>query len=241
MLRGLKLLLLLAVLAAVGAMVWVVLLPGVVTSAVRTRTGFSIQLEGISANPFTGRAAIRGLVLRNPSGWPVADFAELREFSAEVNLLSLLGDRFIAEEIVVDLPKLTLVVNERGAWNAAVFKEGLAGAPKAGRSMPKQEFLIRHLVVKFGQLVYADYSGSKPDRREFYLGLRRDLHDVDSVTKIVSPFTGTVRGIVSHAMGGMFKDRPDVLTELASPVREAGTKTGEKLKGLLDSLDKRRP
>ncbi|HTL66781.1 MAG TPA: hypothetical protein VL200_03895 [Lacunisphaera sp.] len=239
--RGLKLLLSLTVLAAGCAMAWVVLLPGIVTSAVRTRTGFSIQLAGISANPFTGRAAIRGLVLRNPSGWPVADFAELREFRAEVNLLSLLGDRFIAEEIVVDLPRLTLVVNERGAWNAAVFKEGLAGAPPAGRPAPKQEFLIRHLVVRFDQLVYADYSGSKPDRREFNLALRRDLHDVDSVTKIVSPFTGTALGIVSRAIGGMFKDRPDVLTELASPVRAAGTKTGEKLKGLLDSLDKRRP
>lgn len=241
MLRGLKLLLLLAVFAAVGAMLWIVLLPGIVTSAIRTRTGFSIQVEKVSANPFSGHALVQGLVLRNPGGWPVADFVELREFRADLNLLSLLGDRLVADEIVVDLPRLTLVVNERGAWNIVVFKESLAGAPRPGGSAPRQEFLIRHLVLKFDQLVYADYSGRKASRREFNLDLRRDLRDVDSVTKIVSPFTGTVLGIVSNAIGGMFKDRPDVLTELARPVRDAGTKTGEKLKGLLDSLDKRRP
>ncbi|HVZ65239.1 MAG TPA: hypothetical protein VG936_11755 [Lacunisphaera sp.] len=241
MLRGLKLLLLLAVLAAVGAMLWVVLLPSIVASVVRSRTGFSIQVEQVAANPFTGRAVIRGLVLRNPSGWPLSDFAELREFRADVNLLSLLGDRFVADEIVVDLPKLTLVVNERGAWNATIFKDGLAGASRPASSSSKRSFLIRHLVLKFDQLVFADYSGARPARREYNLALRRDLHDVDSVTKIVSPFTGAVLGIVSNAIGSMFKDRPDVLTELARPVRDAGTKTGEKLRGLLDSLDKRRP
>lgn len=241
MLRGLKLLLLLAILAALGAMAWVVLLPGIVTSVVRSRTGFSIQVERVAANPFTGHAVIHGLVLRNPPGWPLPDFAELREFRTEVNLLSLLGDRFIADEIVVDLPRLTLVVDKRGTWNVAAFKEGLAGASQPDRPAPKQEFLIRHLVLRFDQLVYADYSGSKPGRREFNLALRRDLRDVDSVTKMVSPFTGAVLGIVSRAIGGMFKDRPDVVTELAGPIRDAGTKTGGKLKGLLDSLDKRRP
>ena len=67
------------------------------------------------------------------------------------------------------------------------------------------------------------------------------MKDVDSVTKIVSPFTGTVLGLVTNTLGGMFKGRPDLLMELANPLQEAGKKTGERLKGLLDSLDKRRP
>ena len=57
----------------------------------------------------------------------------------------------------------------------------------------------------------------------------------------VNPFTGTVLGLVTNTIGGMFKDKPDLLKELAGPLQDAGRMTGEKLKGLLDSLDKRRP
>jgi hypothetical protein len=129
--------------------------------------------------------------------------------------------------------------------NAVAFKEALSGpdaeSPGKPASKAKQEFLIRHLVLKFDKLVYADHSGRQPRVREYNVNLTRDMRDVDSVTKIISPFTGAVLGLVSNAIGGMFKSRPDLLQELASPVQDAGRKTGEKLKGLLDSLDMKRP
>jgi hypothetical protein len=237
--------LLLGGLVAVVAVLWVVLLPGVVASMIQSRTGFAVEVATLRANPFTGMVTVRGLVLRNPAGWPAAEFIDLREFRAEVSLLSLLGNRFIADEIVVDLPKLTLVKNQQGVLNAVAFKDGLggrggtaAGTPTAG---PKGEFLIRHLVLKIDKLVYSDHSGRRPSVSEYNLNLTRDMRNVDSVAKIISPFTGTVLGLVTDALGGMFKGRPDLLTELASPLQGAGRKTGEKLKGLLDSLDKRRP
>ena len=241
----LRLLLFLGVLGALGSILWVVLLPTVVVSSIRSRTGFAVQVDKLSVNPFTANAAIRGLVLKNPEGWPVAEFVELREFRAEVNLFSLLGSQLIANEVVVDIAQLTLVVNQQGTMNAVAFKEGLAGKepPGPAKATPKakQEFLIRHLVLRFDKLVYADHSGRKPVVREYNLRLSRDMRDVDSVTKIISPLTGTALGLVSSTLSGMFKGRPDLLKELADPLQEAGKKTGEKLKGLLDSLDKRRP
>jgi len=240
-----KLLLFLGVLAVLGSILWVVLLPTVVASTVRSRTGFAVQVDKLSVNPFTANATIRGLVLKNPEGWPVAEFVDLREFRADVDLLSLLGSRFIANEIVVDIAQLTFVVNEQGTMNAVAFKEGLSGTGAAGgakpAAKPKREFLIRHLVLRFDKLVYADHSGRKPSIKEYILNLRRDMKEVDSVTKIISPFTGTALGLVTNTLSGMFKGRPDLLKELASPWQDAGKKTGEKLKGLLDSLDKRRP
>jgi hypothetical protein len=239
-----KRLLILGLLAGIAAILWVVLLPTIVASTVRSRTGFAVQVDRLSVNPFTAKAAVKGLVLKNPDGWPVAEFAELREFRAEISLLSLLGDRFEVDEMVVDIARLTLVRDQNGALNAVAFKEALAGKETEGGAAPaksRRGFLIRHLVLRFDQLVYADHSGRKPSVKEYNLNLRRDMRDVDSVSKIISPFTGSVLGLVSNALGGMFKGRPDLLQELANPLQDAGRKTGEKLKGLLDSLDKRRP
>ena len=240
-----KSLLFLGVLVVLGSILWVVLLPTVVASTIRSRTGFAVQVERLSVNPFTGNLAIRGLVLKNPESWPVAEFVDLREFRAEVNLVSLLDSRFIANEVVIDVAQLTLVVNQQGTTNAVVFKEGLAGKDAPGTAKTaaktKQEFLIRHLVLRFDKLVFADHSGGKPRVKEYNLSLSRDMRDVDSVAKIISPFTGTVLGLVTNTLRGMFKSRPDMLQELASPLQDAGKRTGEMLKGLLDSLDKRRP
>src|SRR5258708_6293718 len=83
-----KVLLVIAVLFALGSMLWVVLLPGLVVSNIRSRTGFAARVEKLSVNPFTGSVTIKGLVLKNPEGWPVEDFVELREFRAEAQLSS---------------------------------------------------------------------------------------------------------------------------------------------------------
>ena len=240
-----KLVLLLGVLGALISMLWIVLLPGRAASTIRSKTGFAVQVDQLAVNPFTGNVALRGLVLKNPAGWPETGFVDLREFRADVSLLSLLGHRFIADEIVVDLAQLTLVKNQQGTLNAVAFKEGLegrdTGTPGKAAASPRREFLIRHLVLRFDKLVYSDHSGRTPNIREYNLNLTRDMRDVDSVTKIVSPFTGAALDLVTHTIGGMFRSNPDLLKELASPVQDAGRKTGEKLKGLLDSLDKRRP
>lgn len=240
-----KLLFFLCALGVLVSILWVVLLPGIVASTIRSRTGFAVQVDKLSVNPFTANVAVRGLVLKNPAGWPVAEFVDLREFRVEANLFSLLGNRFIADEVVVDVAQLTLVVNQQGTLNAIAFKEGLAGRETAGTTKrsarARQEFLIKHLVLRFDQLVYADHSGRRPSVKEYNLSLSRDMRDVDSVTKIISPFTSTVQGLVTNTIAGMFQSSPDLLKELTSPLQDAGRKTGGKLKGLLDSLDKKRP
>jgi len=214
-----------------------------VAAQVRSRTGFSVQVEHLAVNPFTAKVAIRGLVMQNPPVWPDSAFVDLREFRAEADLFSLMGDRFVAETIVVDVAKLTLVRDAQGKLNATVFSDGLTGK-QPDESAPgdtKQKFLIKHLVLKFDKMVYIDHSGVKPLTKEYDVKLNRDLRDVDSVAKIVSPFTGSMLGLMSDALGVPFRASPDRMKDLAGSLQEAGKKTGEKLKGLLDSLDKKKP
>ncbi len=236
----LKLLLFLAGFFLLGALAWVVLLPSVVVATVREKTGFAVQVESLAVNPFTANLELRGLVLRNPPGWPAADFVELRRLTAEVSLLSLFTDRWVASEVVVDVAKVTLVRNGRGELNADVFRDGLSATSAPGA---KRAFFIRHLVLRFDSLVYADYSGDRPAVKEYALGLKRDLREVDSVAKIISPFAGTALGLVTKTVGGLFEGSSGryLAPGAADTLRDAGKKTGETLKGLMRSLDKKKP
>jgi hypothetical protein len=240
-----KFTLVLGVLLALGSLLWVALLPTIAAALIRARTGFAVQVEQLSVNPFTGNVRISGLVLKNPAGWPEAAFVDLRKFQAEVELLSLLGSKFITDEIVVDLRQLTLVRNRDDVLNAVMFKESLAGRTDAGAAVPAggkaPTFLIRHLVLVFDRLIYADYSGGSPVVKEYNLNLRRDLNNVDSVTKIISPFTGAALGVMSDAFGHLFKVQPDLLQESVNTLQGAGKKTGETLKSIFQSLEKKKP
>lgn len=242
----LKLLLALGGLCLLAVIAWIVLLPSIAASTIRAKTGFAVKIDQLAVNPFTANVRISGLVLNNPEGWPETGFVDLRQFKADVELLSLLSHRLVADEVIVDVARLTLVKDKTGRMNAVAFKEGFAAREETGKESPKSsgkkpEFLIRHLVLKFDKLVYADYSGRKPSVKNYDLNLTRDLTEVDSVTKIISPFTGAALGVVTNALGGLFKDSPDVLKELTGGLQEAGRKTGETLKSLIQSLEKKKP
>lgn len=247
-----KLLLLLAVFFAVAAIAWVVLLPSLVVSAIHSRTGFALRLEQFSVNPFTGQARIAGLVLQNPTGWPEPAFVDLRRFEAEVAVTSLFSSRLEADRVVLDLAQVTVVRNQQGQINAMLFKDGLAGPAETGGgpakpTAAKRGFLIHRLELRLDRLVYADYSGKKPAVKTFDLALRRDLTEVDSITKIISPLTGSALGLVTVLAGRLFPDRPDLipgtaqLQDAAGALQEAGRKTGETLKSLIQSLEKKKP
>lgn len=243
-----KLLLFLAVLFVVGSLAWVVLLPGIVASTIRSRTGFTVKIDSLAVNPFTAKVQLKGFVLQNPPGWPeAAPFVDLREFRVDADLLPLFSKRLQADEVVVDVAQVTLVKNKDGVLNAVAFKEGLAGKEQPGSEQPKSgggeapKFFIKHLVLKFDKLVYADYSGGRPSVKEYNVGIARDLENVDSVAKIVSPFTGAALGVVTDAVGGMFKGASQLLQGAGGLIKDSGQKAGETLKGLIHSLEKKKP
>ena len=243
-----KLLLVLVVVALLGAAAWVFFLPALVVSQIQSRTGFLVRIDRLSVNPFTAKFHLAGVVVSNPPGWPVQDFVDLRELKAEASLRSLFTNRLVADEIVVDVARCTVVKNQQGVLNAKAFadafsKQGSTPGP-AGPAQPKSAqkgFLIKHLVLKFDTLVYSDHSGPTPTVKEYNLNLNRDLRDVDSVAKLVNPITTASIGVLTDALNGALNGRTDLLKDVAGSIKGAGKKTGEKLKGLLDSLDKKRP
>ena len=211
-------------------------------------TGFNVTVDHLSVNPFTANVEIDGLVLKNPAGWPVDDFLELRQFKADGSLTSFFSSKIVANEVILDVARCTVVRNKKGEVNATVFSNALNGkstTPAANPAQPKpaaktKEFLIKHMVLKFDTLAYADYTGTTPTTKEYDLKLNSDLHDVDSVAKIVKPITSASIGVLADALNGALNGRTDLLKDATGAMGEAGKKAGEKLKGLLDSLDKKK-
>lgn len=254
-----KLLVGMLVLFVLVAIAWALLLPTVAASVIRSKTGFAVQLDRLAVNPFTAKVHLTGLVLQNPGDWPEKAFVQLREFRADADLFPLFRGQLRADEVRVDVERVTLVKNKDGVLNAVVFKERLAGQPAAKAPEPAEKpapapagaeppFMIKRLVLKFDRLVYADHSGRRPSVKEYDLGIDRELHDVDSVLDIVSPFRGAALGGVSEAIGGMFEGTAqllqgagELLKDTGEALKESGKKTGETLKGLLQQLEKKKP
>jgi len=147
--------------------------------------------------------------------------------------------------VVVDVAQVTLVKNKDGVLNAVAFKDALAG-PATPEPAPKEpakktEFHIKKLVLKFDKLTYADHSGRKPSVKEYNLAINRELTDVDSVMDLVSPFSGAAFAVVSDAVGGMLSGGKEMLLEANKLLQDGGKKAGETLKGLMQSLEKKKP
>ena len=254
-----QLLVWLAVLFALGAFAWMLLLPEVVTAQIRSRTGFDASVASLSCNPFTGRLTIRGLVLTNPATFPLGDFVELREFRAVAEIWSLFSDQLVFDELALDVRKVALVRRADGRSNAEVFAQTLGFAapasaapppPKSAAPVapPTQRFLIRRLALRFDQLVLADYSGGKPDLREFDLAVDQRYENITAAKQLLVP--DVLRRVAAENLGpalgrlvpGDFgRTLGDTARDAAKSgeamLKDAGEKATELLRGLREKLE----
>lgn len=237
-----KLLVLLAVLGATGALAWMLFLPAWVAAQLHDRTGFTVELRSLVANPFTGLIDVRGLVLSNPPGFPKGDFVQLREFRLEADLTTLLSDRPVFDAVTLDVARLTLVKQADGRTNAEAFQR----APVASAAPAAPRFLIRRLDLRFDRLVVADYSGPVPVVREFEVGVKgtyRDVTDLQplltpEVWQALAPLGAALDGLVPENLGqAVRRAAKDAANTGAERLRAAGQRTGESVKGYLEALE----
>jgi hypothetical protein len=245
-----KLLVLLAVLFAAAALAWMLFLPEIFAARLHDRTGFGVKLHSLVAIPFTGRVELRGLTLSNPAGFPVRDFLELRELRVKTELTSVFSDRPVFEEVVLDVAGITVVKPAAGRTNAEAFQQGVgapeSNAPATGAARPAPRFLIRRLTLRFDRLVIADHSGSTPVVREVDVGLNRTFTNVTDLKPLVpaevwqslAPVGAVVGELVPNDLGHTLRAAArDAARTGAERLREAGQKTGEKVKGFLEALE----
>ncbi len=246
----LKLLVLLAVLFAIGALAWMLFLPVLFTTQLRERTGGDVTLRSLMVNPFTGTIELHGLVLANPTGFPEHDFLQLREFRLKADVASLLSDRPVFDDVALDVAKVTLAKTAAGRTNTEALPQGLGasepGAPAPVAARPAPRFLIRRLTLRFDQLVIADHSGAFPVVREVALGLNRTFTNVTDLKSQLpaeawqglAPIGAAASGLVPSDLGQAWHDAAkQAAKEGAERFKQARQKTGEKVKGLIEALE----
>lgn len=180
----LRLIMLGVILGAGLALAWMTLLPLLWTRALEERTDFRADVASVSANPFTGRITVRGLVLLNPAAFPVPDFLQVRRAEAVLDVWALWEHRLVFDSLDLDVRQLTLVSRRAGDTNIAAFRAALAG-PNAS-APAATAFLIRRLRVRCDTLARVDPT-APPRLQTYHLGLDQNYTAVASLKDLFSP------------------------------------------------------
>ncbi|HTO02657.1 MAG TPA: hypothetical protein VL069_03095 [Opitutus sp.] len=235
----------LVVIFAFVALAWMLFLPKLVTSQIRTRSGFDATIERLAVNPVSGTIEMKGFVLTNPPTFPIEDFLEVREFRASVRPTSLFSDNPIFDRMVVNAATVTLVKRKDGATNAEAFQGNLEDhdrKPFVASTSNRRPILIRRLDLQIDRLVIVDHSLREPTRREFTLNLHQSYTDVTRLDQLLEPEALKNLAPIAVAIGGLLPGEiGKLLTEVGSSsvdlLQQAGRKTGERVKGFFDALE----
>lgn len=249
---GFKLLVFLVIIGAAASLAWMLLLPLVFTSQVRQRTGFDATVQSLAVNPFTGTVELRGLVLSNPPTFPASDCVELRRFSAEAEMFTLLSDRPVLSSVVLEVAKVTLVRREALQTNFGALQQRLAAPddparpPSSSPPGPARRFLIRRLTVQLDEFVLADHSRRVPAVQAHKLGFQQTYTDVTDVKQLLAPVVlqgllPSGAGLKGLLPGGLGQTLGEALKQATSSgtgvLKGAGQRAGEKIKGYFDALE----
>jgi hypothetical protein len=200
-----------------ASMAWITMLPTLISTVVRVRTGYGVEFNRFSANPFTGKFQVQGLLVKNPPAWTETAFLQVRELRIDFDIMPLLRGRFVADDFFLDLAQLTVVRSEEGENNVMLFKaklrppkEKVPGDPDAPPPPPPENMgmVVRKATVRFDKLVYADYAGRRPRVRRFDVALKQDYRDIRGLESFVAPLGGAPLVIMSDLLARLFKDSP---------------------------------
>ena len=134
-------------------------------------TGTAVTVEAVSVSPMSGQGSIRGLVVRNPSGFRTESAFRLAETRIRLVPMSLFSDKVLIREIVIDGPAITYESGSpdsnlgRIQKNAEAFG-GAAHPPSsksASRVKDELRFEITRLILRNAHVsIVSGMTGGKP-------------------------------------------------------------------------------
>lgn len=222
---------------AMLALGWMLLLPGLFTSVIENRTGFSAKVDSFYANPFTAQVSMRGLVVVNPAGFAESDFLDLKQFTAKADLFSLLGKKPVLDMTTVDVARITVVTNGQGANNLDLLYRRLASAPKkpaapgaksAAPTASPLQFLVRNLDVRLNEVVVKDERPGKTPSQVHALAFQRSYRDVTPATKFNEELPPAVAAAGKNIGDVVTGDLKQIVTNVTQPIDRKTYAWGDK-------------
>ncbi len=245
------------------------LLPEYLEYRLEKKTGYRADFGDLSFNPLEGSVELTEASLENPVAYPEPEFIEINRLKIDLRPLSLLGDRYLIQELFIDIEQLGYVTNSESTNNIAGFIMALEldeEEPKSDKQEDTDEdegivieeeapqnFLIEHLVIKLDTLKVANYSGRSPRIREHDVDIMVELQDVSDPKEIASPIISElsnqglafiVKDVVNSLIQGdtyrgLLQWTTGTLEEGAKTIIEGVDETGQALKKVFENLKKK--
>ena len=108
----------------------------------KTNQRHTIELQSVRVSPFTGLVHLKGLVVGNPEGFHTESAAQIGEFKVQVSLPSLLTDKIVIKEILIDGPQITYERSLRSDNFAALQKNVEAFVGTTEEAAKEEELTI---------------------------------------------------------------------------------------------------
>lgn len=222
---------------------------------VKMRTGFTMAYATQDVDILHGVVDFTGLTITNSSRFPAPGFVDLNQIRLAIEPKSLVEDKLVVDEVVVDLKTLTVVRTADGEYNFAAFAQALQGTPAATAqpaATPAQPataakippFLIHTLTIKVGTVDYCDFKSGSGKPKTYNIGYNRTFTDVTSLdalkVALAKDFAAQGLQFLSDAIISSVLD-PSTYLDLASgALKEGGAVGGQVInagKGVINKLN----
>ncbi|MBI2384516.1 MAG: hypothetical protein HYV14_00725 [Elusimicrobia bacterium] len=191
--------------------------------------GAPVAVGAVFLTPWSGRGAIKGLVIGNPPGFKGAHALKVGSVEVKIKLSSLASDTVVVESVVVRDPEILYEVGGGGSNLSRLQRNAEAALPRSGgapaKSGPAKSLFIKDLLVTGGQVgLAASALGGKgatialPGVRMSNLGGKGR-----SPAQAVSEVLAAISGAAAKAVSGLG----------AKALGDAASSVMEKLGGLL--------
>lgn len=118
--------------------------------------GAPVAVGAVILTPWSGRGAIKDLVIGNPPGFKGAHALRVGSVEVKLKLPSLASDTIVVESVVVRDPEILYELGPGGSNLARLQRNAEAAVPKGGAAPPEagpsKSMLVKDLVVSGGRV-----------------------------------------------------------------------------------------
>lgn len=234
-------------------------LNSIVADAIETygsqATGTAVSVDSVDIELREGRGTVRGLSVANPEGFAEPNALTWGEVTIDIDPASVTSPPYVVDEVRVEAPTASLVLNERGEMNLRVIQQrlqrgqnaGQEGGQKAGQKGGQKEegssgesprLKIRSFAFERGEVqVHTAEVGGKDVRVDLPPLVLKNLGGRDGATateigrQILTAYTEQIlRAVAKREIGSRVEGAID---------KELGEGAGKAATGLLDRLQGR--
>ncbi len=234
------------------------MLPTYLEYKLEKQTGYRADLGEVNLDILEGSLEIEGAKIDNPISYPETDFLDINRIKMDLRPMSLLGERCIFQEVVIDVEQLAFVTGPASENNIAGLIKALELATAEdeedeGVTEEPLPFLIERLSIKLDSIKVANYSGQSPSVKNHDADIDIELRDVTDVKEIIQPLVAelsrqglvfVLKGVVEslnreESYKGLLQWTAEAIEDSVKSILEGADETGQTVKKIIEKLIKK--